>query len=236
MEDVLIYNEEKLHHIIKYLKLKPSQISKKLGISPSMLSQIQKHYTSKLKPYHLYAISQAYSIPMEIFENEKINTKELVNHFLQYHEKEEHLFYENQHLLEKLVGVWYLYSYPSNPNNSEVYITEHTIYADGQVADEHNNRGKLYFGKHQSIIVKESNNSKNLTSITFDNNRVTYEYFIFSRVSKSVNLNRELFNFGFFSRDKLKADEARVVLGNRDNVQMQIEYGMLERLSLKIKL
>ena len=234
-DNMLYNNEEKLEYIIKVLKLKSSEISQKLGISPSMLSQIQNHSVGKLKPYHLYAMSQAYCIPMEIFENEDINSHELVNTFLIYKDEDAHLFYTNQELLKKLIGKWYLYSYPSNPNYTKVYATEHTIYVDGRVVDEHNNRGKIHFGKHQSLIVKESNNCKNLTSITFDNNRVTYEYFIFSRVSKSVNLNRELFNFGFFSREKLSEEEATMILGNRNNVQMQMDYEMLERLNLKIK-
>jgi len=234
--DNILYNdEEKLEYIIKVLKLKSSEISKKLGISPSMLSQIQNHSVGKLKPYHLYAMSQAYSIPMEIFQNEEVNSHELVNAFLIYKEENIHLFYSNQELLKKIIGTWYLYSYPSNPNYAKVYATEHTIHVDGTVLDEHNNRGKIYFGKNQSLIVKESHNCKNLTSITFDNNRVTYEYFIFSRVSKSINLNRELFNFGFFSREKLSDEEATMILGNRSNIQMQMDYEMLERLLLKIK-
>jgi transcriptional regulator with XRE-family HTH domain len=232
---MLYTNEEKLEYIIKVLKLKPSEISKKLGISPSMLSQIQNYSVGKLKPYHLYAISKAYDIPMEIFQNEDINTQELINALLIYQEDKVQLFDKNDALLEKILGKWYLYSYPSNPNYAKVYATEHHIHSDGTVIDEHNNRGKIYFGKNQSLIVKESNNCKNLTTITFDNNRVTYEYFIFSRVSKSINLNRELFNFGFFSREKLSEEEATMILGERSKVQIQMDYGMLERLSLKIK-
>jgi len=232
---LLCTKEEKLHYVIKMLGLKAGEISKKLGISSSMLSQIQNPYSGKLKPYHLYAMAQAYGLSMEIFENESITLPSQIDTFLNHQTEEEHLFYRNKKLLERLQGVWYLYSYPSNLNYTDIYTTKHTIYADGRVEDEHNNRGKLQIGKHQSLIVKESNNCKNLTSITFDNNRVTYEYFIFSRVSKSINLNCELFNFGFFSREKLSKEEAKMILGSRDNIQMQMNYAMLERLSLKIK-
>jgi len=234
-EKILYYNEEKLEYVINKLKLKSKDISAHLGISPSMLSQIQNHSASKLKPYHLYAMAQAYAIPMEIFQNDDINTPELIDMILPEREKEKHLIYSNELLLSRLLGLWYLYSYPSN-SSEKIYATEHTIYIDGTVIDEHENRGKIYFGKNQSLILKESKNSKNLTSITFDNNRVTYECFAFSRVSKSNHLNRELFNFGFFSRDKLEKDEVKHILGKRESVQLQMDYKMLERLSLKIKL
>jgi len=235
LRDKLLHtNEEKLEYIIKLLKLKHGDISQKLGISSSMLSQIQNPFSSKLKPYHLFAMAQAYSLPMEIFENVNINASSQIKQMLLT--KETNHFYKNRELLNKLVGVWYLYSYPSNPNYTEVHITKHTIYDNGKVVDEHNNRGKVYFGKNQSLIVKESNNSKNLTTITFDNNRVTYENFIFSRVSKSINLNKELFNFGFFSRDKLEVNEVKRILGNKEKSQVQIDYGMLERLNQIIKI
>ena len=234
--DILDNNEKKLHYIIKYLKLKTNDLSSKLSLSPSMVSQIQNQYTNKLKPYHLYAISHAYNIPMNIFENEHINTAEMIKSILDNSIKRKSPFYQNEALLEKMLGEWYLYSYPSNSNHAAVYATKHLIYADGSIEDQHNNRGKIYFGQQQSLIVKESNNSKNLTSITFDNNRVTYEYFAFSRVSKSINLNKELFNFGFFSREKLSDDDAISILGDRSQVQLQINYEMLERLTLKIKI
>ena len=236
MKDIFFYKEEKLKYVIQYLRLKSKDISTKLGISSSMLSQIQQYHSNKLKPLHLYAISKAYNIPMEIFENRLIDTPEKINAILDNSQKEETLFYKNEHLFEKLIGKWYLYSYPSNPNHTGVFETEHTIYSDASVEDEHKNRGKLYLGKHQSIIIKESHNSKNLTSITFDNSRVTYEYFIFSRVSKSVSLNQELFNFGFFSRERLPEERVKFILGTKEKVQLQIDYKMLERLSLEIKI
>ena len=235
MKDKLFHCEDKLNYIIDYLGLKPGDISKKLEISPSMLSQIQKDYTSKLKRYHLYAISNAYTIPMEIFDNELINTPTQINALLDINQ-EESVFYKNEKLLEQLLGRWYLYSYPSNSNHIGVFETEHTIYVDGTVIDEHENKGRIHLGKHQSMIIKESFNSENLTAITFDNNRIPYNYFIFSRTSKSISLNKELFNFGFFSRNKLPENQVKSILGKRGDVQLQINYEMLERLSLEIKI
>jgi len=235
--EIFYYAEEKLQYVIKYLDLKVKDIASSLELSSAMISQIQNHTTGKLKRHHLYAIAHVYNIPMEIFDNESINTPSLIKSFLNFSKNdEEKLFYKNEKLANNLLGEWYLYSYPSNLNHSKIYETHHTIYADGTVKDEHNNQGKLYLGKNQSLIVKESNNSKNLTSITFDNNRVTYNFFIFSRVSKSINMNQELFNFGFFSKKQLTIEEVTGILGEPNQVQMKLDYSLLERLNQHIRI
>jgi len=232
---LLYNNEEKLNYVFKKLKLQTQEIAKKLEISPALISQIQNHYNDKLKKIHLYAICSAYNIPMEIFENENINEEETIDILLE--ESQHHsMFHHDQELLEKLTGTWYLYSYPSNPKLSEVWSTETTIYKDSRVEDLHQNRGKLYIGEKQSVILKESHNSRNITSITFDNTRVTYGTFPFSRVSKSNSLNKELFNFGFFSKQKLSNEEAKEVLGSVHEVQLQMNYELLERISAQIKM
>ncbi|CAA6816351.1 MAG: Unknown protein [uncultured Sulfurovum sp.] len=232
---ILYNNEEKLNYVIKKLNLQTKEIAQKLEISPALISQIQNHYNGKLRKIHLYAICNAYNIPIEIFESENINQEEMIDSLL---EKNKHtvMFHNNPTVLDKLVGRWYVYSYPSNPKLSEVWCTETTIYDTFQVEDAHKNKGKLYIGEKQSIILKESNNSKNITSITFDNNRITYETFPFSRVSKSNSLNKELFNFGFFSRRKLSIAEAKEVLGSLDEVQLQMNYGLLERINSCIQM
>lgn len=227
-----VHQEEKLHYVLKTLGLSTQEIAKKLEISPALISQIQNHYNDKLKKIHVYAISNAYNIPLEIFENPHIKTAKQIDTILYHHTKRHSLFEDdNLTLMQKLVGKWYLYSYPSNPQRTDVWATETTIYDSYMVEDAHKNQGKLYIGKNQSIILKESNNSKNITSITFDNNRVTYGLFPFSRVSKSNNFNKELFNFGFFSREKLNETKAKFILGEIPKVQLQMDYGMIERIS-----
>jgi len=135
---------------------------------------------------------------MEIFENKEVNNSEIIDFLLEQTSNPNTMFQKNYKILSKLLGTWYVYSYPSHPNLTDIWITETTIYENFQVEDMHKNIGKIYIGKNQSIILKESNNSKNITSITFDNDRITYENFPFSRVSKSNSLNKELLNFGFF--------------------------------------
>lgn len=230
----LYHQEEKLHYVLKFLKISTKEIAQKLEISTGLVSQIQNYSNGKLRKYHLYAICYAFNIPIEIFNNKNINTEEMIHNLLETVKNENSMFQKNYEVLKRITGEWYLYSYPSQRNFSEVWETETTINEDLSVEDKHRNRGKLYIGKHQSIILKESRNSKNITSITFDNNRVTYEKFPFSRVSKSNSLNKELFNFGFFSRDKVDLDEAKEVLGKIEKVQLQMDYEMLERINSSI--
>jgi len=232
---LLYTNEEKLNYVFKKLKLQTQEIAKKLEISPALISQIQNPYNDKLKKIHLYAICSAYDIPMEIFDNESITQEESIDILLEK-SKEHTIFRHDQKLLNKLTGTWYLYSYPSNPKLAEVWCTETIIHKDSRVEDLHQNRGKLYIGEKQSLILKESHNSKNITSITFDNTRVTYGTFPFSRVSKSNSLNKELFNFGFFSKRKLPKGEAKEVLGSLHEVQLQMNYELLERINAQIEM
>ena len=227
-------NEEKLNYIIKKLNLKTKDIAEKLEISTGLVSQIQNHYNGKLRKIHLYAICHAYNIPLEIFENQHINNIKSIDTLMEHASNNNSIFDNNHEILNKLVGTWYLYSYPSNSNLSEVWITETHIYDDLRVEDIHKNAGQVYIGKKQSIIIKESHNSKNITSITFDNDRITYGFFPFSRVSKSNSLNRELFNFGFFSKRKIEKKEAIDILGKLESVQLQMNYEMLERINSHI--
>ena len=231
--EYLYYKEEKLKYVIKKLNLSNKEISEKLEINRTMVANIQSYHQDRLRKHHLYAICSAYNIPIEIFENKNIKTKEHIDEILNNRYS---MFHKNYELLEKLKGEWYLYSYPSNLAFADVWETKTTIYEDFSVEDMHKNRGKLFIGKKQSIIIKESHNSKNFTSITFDNDKVTYENFVFSRVSKSNSLNQELFNFGFFSRKKMDRERAKKVLGELEKVQLLMDFDMLRRVSYCIEI
>ena len=234
-ENELLYsNEEKLNYILKKLKLTTKEISNKLEISASLVSQIQNCYNGKLKKIHLYALSNAYNIPMDIFEDESINSSDTIDFMLK--QASFTIFKKDYKMLEKLIGRWYIYSYPSNPNLAEVWSTETHIYDDFTVVDAHRNKGEIYIGKKQSLLMKESHNSKNITTIVFDNDRVTYGSFPFSKITKSNNFNKEILNFGFFSRDKLEKSEAKKILGTLESVQLQIDYSLIERVSGSIEM
>ena len=172
---------------------------------------------------------------MEVFENNNINTEGMIDNLLQKHSLKS-IFTEDHTILQKLLGTWYLYSYPSNQNLSEVWSTETYIYDDFSVEDVHKNRGLLHIGKNQSLIIKESHNSKNITTTIFDNARITYGNFPFSRIAKSNSFNREILSFGFFSKRKIDKQEAQEILGEIKNVQLQMDYNLIERISSSIKM
>lgn len=225
--------EEKLKHIIEILKLRTKDIAKKLGVTSSLITQLKSDLkgSTPLRNMHIYAICFAYDIPIEIFEDRNVNTKEKIAQLLHQQKLEsKKIFHQDSELMEKLVGSWYMYSYPSSPQLTEVWETKTTFYENGTVEDEHNNSGSLYIGKNQSVILKESNGSKNITTITFDNSRVHYNVFIFSRVSKSNSVNKEMFNFGICSRKKLDIKLVKETLGDINEVQLHMNYAMLDRV------
>jgi len=236
VENQIFYNrEEKLNYTLKKLNISTKDIAQTLEISTGLVSQIQHYYYGKLRKVHLYAICNAYNIPMDIFEDEEIDSSEMIDKRLKQSAVRD-IFKQNHKLLDKLLGRWYLYSYPSNPNLSEVWSTETYIYEDSTVLDVHKNRGLLYIGQNQSIIIKESHNSKNITTTVFDNDRVTYGNFPFSRIAKSNNFNREIVSFGFFSRRAIEKNEAKDILGKIEKVQLQMDYSVIERISGSIEM
>jgi len=236
MDDKLYNNSEKLKYVVDFLGLKTKDIAKKLGVQDSFISKLYHDASAKLKPLHLYAFSSAYNIPLTIFNNRSIDSKEKVKAILEQKVDNKSIFMNNSELLDELVGEWYLYSYPSNQKQAEVWETKTTVFADGSVVDEHDNKGMLYVGKNQSIILKESACSKNITSITFDNHQVTYKIFPFSRVSKSNGVNKELFNFGVFSKYKIDLDEIKEIMGEKSTVQLKINYDFLERIASRLEI
>jgi transcriptional regulator with XRE-family HTH domain len=235
-DDKLEYTEEKLVYVTKKLGLKTKDIAKELGISSALVSQIKNYRENKLRNIHIYAICFSYNIPIEIFKDKNVDTTDKIDEILNQKYQEVKIFKHNKEILDKLVGVWYMYSYPSNLKLTDIWETETTFHSDYRVVDEHENEGSLNIGKNQSIILKESAGSKNITSITFDNARIFYNVFLFSRVSKSNSMNKELFNFGICSRKKLDKELVKEILGEVNRVQLQMNYDILERISLAIEM
>lgn len=225
----LYYQEEKLKYVIGKLNLKKGEIAQKLEISQAFLSQLMNFSENKLKKWHLYAFCHVYQIPIEIFENKQIKTTQQIDTILTHAQQTEKMFEPNYELLDKLVGTWYFYSYHSQQND-HIWQTETTIYENGTTRDKNKNIGKLLIGKNQSVIIKETYNAKNLNTITFDNNRITYKAFPFSRVSKINALNNELLTFGVCSKVKLNYEEIKEILGDYNKVQLKIDHEMLQRI------
>ena len=224
-------NEEKLDFIIKYTKLNIKEIANLWGMQPNYISKLREQSHNSLRPMHLYAFTGAFNIPFEVFDK-KVKTSKQVIEILEEYKKEEkeELFSKNKQLLQDIQGDWYAYFYPSN-RFSEIYRIKTTINLDGTVFDANGNRGKLFIGTNQSLIIKESKNSKNLISITFDNHQVAYKIFHFSLVSKRNHNNLEMFNYGFFSRHEIESEMLKDILGKKEKVQLKMECDFAERIS-----
>jgi hypothetical protein len=150
---------------------------------------------------------------------------------LKEREKRTSIFNPNPELLKKLEGDWYSYFYPS-ANFIELQSIKTTIYSDYSVIDEYGNRGMVNFGIDQSIIIKESRNSKNLTSIIFNNRTITYSIFPYSMISRTNSSNRAINYFGFFIRKKFDIETAKKILGeDRSLMQIQIPYEFEDRMA-----
>jgi len=238
MKDIKLYNSsDRLKYITTLLNLNTNDISQKLDVSASFISHLYRDSSAKLRDLHLYAFSSAYNIPMEAFEykkDEEFVTQDEIRDIVQRNRDiEDDKFKKDIKIIDKLVGEWYMYSYPSNPKQikEDLWETKTLFYADGTVEDEHHNIGYLLSNRNQTIILKESSFSKNITSITFDNSQIGYNIFLFSRVSKSNGVNRELFNFGVASKNRMNLEDVKYILGDKAKVQMKIDVYLKERMT-----
>ena len=234
----IVHNEYKFKFIIDYLGIPCNDIAIKLGLSVSSISKMRNPYTnatqnnsSGLKNVHFYALESAYNIPKEIFFDKSIKTESQIKYILDNKKQylNSNLFSANEILLKKLTATWYSYFYPSNKNKS-IYCIETTINEKGEVLDENNNAGELYLGKNQSMIIKEADNSKNLISMTFDNNQVAFGIFSFTLVSKTNINQQKMYSYGFLSRKKIDLISAKAILGDLDSKQLKLDCKFEERL------
>jgi hypothetical protein len=183
-------------------------------------------------------LERHYQIPIEIFDHAVAYDEELIISMVekykikvQEQKKSQSLFENNPQLIEKLQGDWYSYFYPSS-NLLEVQSIKTTIQSDYTVIDEYQNRGLVHIGADQSIIIKESNNSKNITAITFNNRMITYKIFPYSMISRTNATNRSINYFGFFSREQFDTQVVKQILGEERNLmQLQIPYEFEERVA-----
>jgi hypothetical protein len=230
-DEKFFYNEDKINFLINYLKLDVKEIAKLWGVKPTYISKLRKQSHNSLKTMHLYAFTGTFNIPFEVFDK-KIDTTEQIKAILEEQKKikKETLFKTNEQLLYDIKGVWYAYFYPSN-QFADIYRIKTTINSDGTVIDQNNNCGKLLIGTNQTLLIKEAFNSKNLVTIVFDNHKVAYDLFHFSLVSKRNHVPREMFNFGFFSRHEIELDRVKVLLGDKEKIQLKMLCEFEERIA-----
>jgi len=242
-------NRFKFDYILEYLKenhnIQVQDIANTFGLSKSSISQMRTRTvaSNQVKKLHIYALESAYDIPKEIFFDENIKTKEDIKYILDNRKAylKSNVFFANREILNTLVGVWYSYFFKSDVlqkielfKNSTledgIYCIQTSIDKDGKVLDENNNGGEVYISENQSMIIKKAINSKNLISMTFDNSQIRYGKISFTLVSKTNNVNKKMFSFGFLSRQKLDIDTAKQILQSPKDMQFKINDEFEERI------
>ncbi|MCH9740866.1 MAG: hypothetical protein K0U38_08520 [Epsilonproteobacteria bacterium] len=211
--------------------------------SPNMMYKL-RHGESPLTEPHIKHLEYNCNIPSEVFEKRipfnREDTSNIDSIIKEHYKKlggqefiaknNNHLFYENPKLLQKLTGEWYAHFYASAESRG-VYAIKTTIQSDGVIVDENNNRGRLFLGKKQSMIIKESHNSENLVSITFENTQVAFNLFYFSMLSKQNLTNQEMLSFGFLSKKMFTQEETEKILGRKERQQLKIDFEFTQRIS-----
>ncbi len=225
---------EKLDYILDTY-MSASDVTKKFGFgSPSMISSMRNRDKAQtLLQVHQEGLERHFNIPLEVWSRDVVMDKSIIDDMIKEYKREDILivfpFTKNDELLKNLVGDWYAYFYSSN-EVSKIHSIETNIDENCIVRDQNKNSGQLFLGTNQSMIIKESINSKNLVSMTFTNSQVAYEIFVFSLVSKQDQINDEMFNFGFFSKKKLDKDVVIKTLGDINTTQLKMDRGFLERI------
>jgi len=240
----------KLDYILdKYVNA--SEVTRQFGFKSNSMISNMRNGQSNIATLHIDGLERYFNIPVEIFEDEIQSTQEIdalikkakkapAHHqqrgFLSHDEGLSlHIFQKNEKLFQKLSGVWYAYLYASNPLSASetegIWIVETTIHNDGTVVDYWGNRGYLQMGKHESLIIKESYDNDDLTIIRFPNRQVPSQHFRFVIVSNQNNTSHEMINYGFYSRIKYGAKEAKKILGDKEKVQLKLDLEFNDRIN-----
>jgi len=230
-------NEEKFAYVIKYMGIEEKEIADTFGINKSNISRFKSNTNSLLKTVHLYGMERCFGVPYKIFEDKNITTKSQIQKIID-DRKERTVFdpfIDGKNILNKLIGIWYVYLYPSSKNN-ELYEIITTINEDYSVYDQNDNIGKLFISDRQSMIIKKSDNSRNLVSITFDNADISYSLFKCSLISKANQSEMEMLSFGFISKKILSKEKAKGILGNIKEQQLQMNLKFKDRISNQVYL
>jgi len=249
MQDIPFKNDkEKLSYIIRDILLKKNkELEIKLGFQSNVVSEIlNKNSNRTLQKYHIYAILFLYNLPQELFNSSSLNSRKKVKLFLENNQPNKTMLIHHIHIenLEKLIGTWYAYHYPDSlitrlklhnsleSGISYVYEEVITVNQDFNIVSNLHGVGKLHIHSHQSNIIFENKDTKDIIEYTFDNDQINNYQFDFIKLSKMKHSKRKILNVGFFSKKSLNENEAQVLLGEDvSKMQFKIDLDFIERLS-----
>ena len=243
-------SKEKLHYVMQELGIVNREISQKTDLRANIVSDILNPNNSSrtIQRYHIYAILLAFDIPKIIFDNEHMKKTEIIKILKKKNQNtnsQKELKKDNQEKLQTLVGEWYLYSYSNNisthrqlyselsqsKNVSYINVEKIKIDNDFRVKNDSNSIGKVHINTNQSTIILEETTSKDTILYTFDNNRVHYKRFLFSKFSKMSISNREILKFGFFSKNEVQEKDIILILNEAEKTQLKVDFNFLDRIS-----
>ncbi len=246
-ERVLKTKKEKLHFILGELNIPNIDIIQKTQLQSNVISEITNpdNLSRTLKNYHLFAIAFVYNIPIEIFDKD-ISSSSKIRELLRESKSKERVkstrdLTEN---IKRLVGSWFIYFYVDNikirsklinnmPTDREISFVEEkqiTIDNDFNIKVKGKKRAKIEICSNQSIIILEDVDSKDTIVYTFDNDRVCYDRFFVSKISKTKHSKHEILNFGFFSKKRLQENEVQFILGDFVETQLRVNCNLLDRI------
>jgi hypothetical protein len=246
-EKILKTKKEKLHFVITELHIPNINIIQKTQLQSNVVSEIinPENLSRNLKNYHLFAIALAYNIPIEIFDDDITTSseiRELLRRTKNLNRVENKREFNLQ--LQHLVGEWFAYFYCDNVkarskifnemmSDKEVsFIKKEKISINSslQVKSDEKKQGSIKIGTNQSIIILEDKNSNDMMLYSFDNDRVCYNRFFVSKISKTKHSKNEILNFGFFSKKELHEKEIQSILGNFEEIQLRVQCTLLDRI------
>jgi len=218
-EDDFFYNETEMHKAIEEYK---EELEKK---------KKEKKIFESLKKHNL--------VPKTIYDNEIDSMEKIDREIMEHKEKirqnrlifEKNLFIEDNRLYNNLKGEWNSYLYSSiYKRTGKIHIFKTYFKENYEVVDEHENRGKLFIGDNQSIVVKKTPNEKNFSVIVFQNINVSYKICRFSIISIQNGTSEEMMQHGFYSKKSYSKEEAKEILGDIDNIQLKLNLDFAKRI------
>ncbi len=219
---------EKFDFIIKLLDLRFIAIAKKLEISHTYITHWIKN--KKLKMLHLYAFSSAYDVPMIIFTDDSINTKEKIEIYIK-HIRIKSSFTNPIRLLEKIQGSWFVYFHSTL--NQTAILTEATLIIDKNLSveftvNEFKYKGNIFIENDQTLMILKSKLVKNRIYFSFDNEKLESIFFACMKYKNHIT-NVNGVNLTLFSKEKLDNSNIKEILGNGDNNKIVISEEMLNK-------
>jgi len=224
--------KEKLNFILETIPHSQKQIAEILGINETNISQWKNK--EALKRYQYLALESAFSIPIEIFENKNIDSKEKILSLLQKFKQPESIPSDtiDKKTLKLLNGKWYLYGYFSVFEK----IYEDILLIKNKEIIHFNHKGDMdYKGKvlesnafYTSLLLQKKSD---VTYIVLNNRSMDKELFYGIVITKSSFFHQDFMQLILLSKNKIELNSSKKILGNKEITQLHIKREFIEKIA-----